>query len=93
MRGDQEAFIAPGIPGVEMPLPSLLISNGYFLGVRMRVRLVDGGVTTLHTSISYRRSNNPGVEDWIFRYEYEPAVAAAGNYRYPVVHLHVNAKP
>ena len=93
MRGDQEAFIAPGTPGVAKPLASLLISNGYYLGVRMRVRLVDGGVTTLHTSITYRRSDTPDNEDWIFRYEYEPALAAAGNYQYPVAHMHVNAKP
>lgn len=59
----------------------------------MFVRLVNDGVTTEHTSIAYRCSADVDGDDWIFRYEYERAMAESGGYQYPIAHLHVNAQP
>lgn len=69
------------------------LQNGCCLSIRMDIRVVPNGVTTEATSIAYRCPSSNSSDDWIFRYEYERARAEAGDYRYPVAHLHVNATP
>lgn len=74
-------------------LSALQLPNEKFLSVLMVVRLEAGSVTTDACSIGYRCSEDYYGADWIFRYEYERRVATAGDYPYPVAHLHVNATP
>src|SRR5437899_2500250 len=68
-------------------ISSIHLRNDYYLTVLMDVSLTVSGVTTVATSISYRRSPEMRSDDWIFRYEYERAVSE--EYPYPTAHLHV----
>lgn len=88
------ALITSVVPGKKpVTFTSAVLGNNHYLNVRMDVGLIGRAVTTLATSISYRRSADPRCEDWIFRYEYGREIASVGGYPYPVSHLHVNAEP